>query len=374
MQSFPKPLSAKEEKECIARCRQGDQKARQCLIEKNLRLVAYIAKKYNVGDKDMDDLISIGTIGLIKGIDTFDETKNIRLATYAARCIDNELLMMLRAEKKKAKDVYLYDSIGSDKEGNEINLFDIIEYKDEDVVERLMVNERVGRLGKIMEERGIKMGLGLGGITTPMCNLLAKGLIDKIVDTQDFDMGAIESIKKNPNHIEISASEYANPFNKGAYVNKLDFVILAALEVDVNFNCNVVVGSDGMITGAQGGHPDTAAGAKCTIVIAPLLQGRIPAICTNVTTVTTPGESVDVVITDYGIAINPRRQDLIECMKDVDLPFCTIKELRDKAYAMVGTPDPVQFDDRVVGVIEARDGTIIDVVRKIKDYEFEDEQ
>ena len=142
MQSFPKPLSAKEEKECIARCRQGDQKARQCLIEKNLRLVAYIAKKYNVGDKDMDDLISIGTIGLIKGIDTFDETKNIRLATYAARCIDNELLMMLRAEKKKAKDVYLYDSIGSDKEGNEINLFDIIEYKDEDVVETLSGREK----------------------------------------------------------------------------------------------------------------------------------------------------------------------------------------------------------------------------------------
>ena len=229
-------------------------------------------------------------------------------------------------------------------------------------------------LGKIMEERGIHMGLGLGGITTPMCELLAKGLVNKLVDTQDFDQGAIESIKTNPNHFEISASEYANPFNKGAYVNKLDFVILASLEVDVNFNCNVVVGSDGMITGAQGGHPDTAAGAKCTIVIAPLLQGRIPAICTNVTTVTTPGESVDVVITDYGIAINPRRQDLIECMKGVDLPFCTIEELRDKAYAMVGTPDPVQFDDRVVGVIEARDGTIIDVVRKIKDYEFEDEQ
>lgn len=227
-------------------------------------------------------------------------------------------------------------------------------------------------LGKIMEERGIKMGLGLGGITTPMCNLLAKGLIDKIVDTQDFDMGAIESIKTNPNHFEISASEYADPFNKGAYVNKLDFVILASLEVDVNFNCNVVVGSDGMITGAQGGHPDTAAGAKCTIVIAPLLQGRIPAICTNVTTVTTPGETVDVVITDYGIAINPRRQDLIECMKDVKLPFCTIEELRDKAYAIVGEPDPVQFGDRVVGVIESRDGTIIDVVREIKEYEFRD--
>ena len=106
----------------------------------------------------------------------------------------------------------------------------------------------------------IYMGLGLGGITTPMCELLAKGLVNKLVDTQDFDQGAIESIKTNPNHFEISASEYANPFNKGAYVNKLDFVILASLEVDVNFNCNVVVGSDGMITGAQGGHPDTAAG------------------------------------------------------------------------------------------------------------------
>lgn len=227
-------------------------------------------------------------------------------------------------------------------------------------------------LGKIMEGRGIQMGLGLGGITTPMCQLLEKGLIRTLVDTQDFDMGAIESIKKNPNHIEISASEYANPFNKGAYVNKLDFVILAALEVDVNFNCNVVVGSNGVITGAQGGHPDTAAGAKCTIVIAPLLQGRIPAVCTDVTTVTTPGETVDVVITDYGIAINPKRQDLIDCMKEknVKLPFCTIEELRDKAYAMTGTPDPVQFEDRVVGIIEGRDGTIMDVVRQIKEFEF----
>ena len=131
-----------------------------------------------------------------------------------------------------------------------------------------------------------------------------------------------------------------------------------------------MVGSDGIITGAQGGHPDTAAGAKCTIVIAPLLQGRIPAICTNVTTVTTPGDTVDVVITDYGIAINPKRQDLIEATKDAKLPIKTIEELRDIAYSIVGEPDPVQFDDQVVGIIEARDGSVIDVVRKVKDYEF----
>ena len=226
-------------------------------------------------------------------------------------------------------------------------------------------------LGKIMKERGIKMKFGVGGIAGPMCKLLEEGLIETLVDTQDFDTTAIESIKKNPNHFEISASEYANPFNKGAYVNQLDFVILAALEVDVNFNCNVVVGSDGIITGAQGGHPDTAAGAKCTIVIAPMLQGRIPAVCTNVTTVTTPGDTVDVIITDYGIAINPRRQDLIEATKDAKLPFKTIEELRDIAYSIVGEPDPVQFDDQVVGIIEARDGSVIDVVRKVKDYEFQ---
>ena len=102
--------------------------------------------------------------------------------------------------------------------------------------------------------------------------------------------------------------------------------------------------------------------------------GKNPAICTNVTTVTTPGETVDVVITDYGIAvINPRRQDLIECMKDVKLPFCTIEELRDKAYAIVGEPDPVQFGDRVVGIIESRDGMVLDVVREDqRTHEFKD--
>lgn len=227
-------------------------------------------------------------------------------------------------------------------------------------------------LSKIMKERNIRMKFGVGGLTKPMCDLLENNQVDALLDTQDFDLNAVESVI-NPRHFRISAGEYADPFNKGAVVNKLDFVILAALEVDVNFNCNVVVGSDGIITGAQGGHPDTAAGAKCTIVIAPLLQGRIPAICTDVTTVTTPGESIDVVITDYGIAINPRRRDLIDAMKNVDLPFKTIEELRDIAFSIVGEPERVQFDDKVVGIIEGRDGTVMDVVRKIKKFEFSGE-
>ncbi|MBQ9630005.1 MAG: citrate lyase subunit alpha, partial [Treponema sp.] len=224
-------------------------------------------------------------------------------------------------------------------------------------------------LAKVMQERNIRMRFGVGGLTKPMCDLLNNDQVDFLLDTQDFDLDAIENVKLARHH-RISAGEYADPFNKGAIVNKLDFVILASLEVDVHFNCNVVVGSDGVLTGAQGGHPDTAAGAKCTIVITPLIQGRIPAVCTDVTTVTTPGETVDVVITDYGIAINPLRQDLIDVMKNVKLPFKTIEELRDIAYSITGVPEKVQFADRIVGIIEARDGTIMDVVRQVKDFEY----
>ena len=228
-------------------------------------------------------------------------------------------------------------------------------------------------LTKIMKERNIKMGFGVGGLTKPMCDLLDNGMVHVLLDTQDFDLDAVNNVK-NPNHHRISAGAYANPMNKGAFVNKLDYVILAALEVDVHFNCNVVVGSDGVITGAQGGHPDTAQGAKCTIVIAPLLQGRIPAICTDVTTVTTPGESVDIVVTDYGVAVNPARPDLLEALQKADcVPLKTIEELRDIAYSIVGEPEKVQFGDRVVGIIEARDGTIMDVVREVKPFSFRED-
>ena len=229
-------------------------------------------------------------------------------------------------------------------------------------------------LSKIMEEKNIHMGLGVGGLTKPMCELLDRGLARKLVDTQDFDLDAVNNVASNPNHFPISAGEYASPMNKGAFVNKLDYVILASLEVDTHFNCNVVVGSDGIITGAQGGHPDTAQGAKCTIVIAPLLQGRIPAICTDVTTVTTPGESVDIVVTDYGVAVNPKRPDLLKALQDADcVPLKTIEELRDIAYSIVGEPEKVQFGDRIVGIIEARDGTVMDVVREVKPFSFRED-
>lgn len=157
MKSFPKPLSTKEEADYLRRCKEGDKEARDKLIEHNLRLVAHIVKKYNMIDKETDDLISIGTIGLIKAIDTFDDQKGIRLATYASRCIDNELLMMLRSGKRLAKEVYLYDPIGSDREGNEINLLDIIEEAEIDIVENIVLEDDIKKLyhiiGKVLTDR-----------------------------------------------------------------------------------------------------------------------------------------------------------------------------------------------------------------------------
>ncbi|WP_312369877.1 RNA polymerase sporulation sigma factor SigK [Lachnoclostridium sp.] len=170
MKSFPKPLSAKEENEMLLQCKAGNKVARDTLIERNLRLVAHIVKKYNTPDRETDDLISIGTIGLIKSIDTFDANKGIRLATYASRCIDNELLMMLRSGKKQAREVYLYEPIGSDKEGNEINLLDVIESTDEDIVDIFEIQENIKRLYTFLntalnerEQEIIIMRYGLSG-------------------------------------------------------------------------------------------------------------------------------------------------------------------------------------------------------------------
>ncbi len=216
-----------------------------------------------------------------------------------------------------------------------------------------------------MEERGIKMSFAMGGITRPMVELLKEGFIRTIVDAQDFDIASVESVNTTPGHYEISTSQYANPMNKGAFVNRLDFVILGALEIDVDYNVNVITGSNGVIRGAPGGHVDTAAGSRCSIMVAPLVRSRISTVKDRVITVTTPGESVDVLVTDYGVSINPRRQDLLEALKDSGLPLCTIEELRDKAYALVGKPEEVQFEEQVVALVEYRDGTIIDVVRKI---------
>ena len=216
-----------------------------------------------------------------------------------------------------------------------------------------------------MEELNIKMGFAMGGITQPIVELLEAGFIRMVVDAQDFDLASVRSVNSHPRHVEITTSQYANPLNKGAFVNRLDYVILGALEVDLDFHVNVVTGSNGIIRGAPGGHVDTSAGSKCSIIVAPLCRSRIPTIREKVLTVTTPGETVDIVVTEIGAAVNPRRPDLLAALRDAPVPLMTIEELKDRAYALVGTPDPIPFTDRVVALVEYRDGTIIDVIHQI---------
>lgn len=152
MQSFPKPLSQEEELELVAKWEEGDREARRILIERNLRLVAFLVKKYSNFDHPVEDLISIGTIGLIKAIDTYRLGKGVRLATYASRCIDNELLMTFRSDKKQAREVFLYEPLGGDDgEGNSLNFLDVLESVDEDVLERIQVEENIAKVYGFIE-------------------------------------------------------------------------------------------------------------------------------------------------------------------------------------------------------------------------------
>ena len=151
MKSFPQPLTAAEEKYYMQKYTEGDLEAKHILIERNLRLVAHIVKKYQPPPEEMEDLLSIGTLGLMKAVVTFDPDKSARLASYAARCIENEVLMYLRGKKKSSKEVSLYEPIGTDREGNEIQLFDVIEMNEEDVYRRLERKEDVIRLYQQVE-------------------------------------------------------------------------------------------------------------------------------------------------------------------------------------------------------------------------------
>lgn len=217
-----------------------------------------------------------------------------------------------------------------------------------------------------MLRRKITASFALGGISQAIVQLHEEGLVRRMLDVQSFDAEAIRSIGTNRYHQEIDASYYANPLNKGCTVNKLNVVVLSALEVDLNFNVNVLTGFDGVIRGASGGHSDTAIGSDLSIIICPLVRGRIASIVERVQTVITPGESVDVIVTDYGVAINPRRQELVSSLKKCGLPLHSIEALQQKAQSIVGVPQPLEFTDKIVGLIEYRDGTIIDVIHQIK--------
>ena len=220
-------------------------------------------------------------------------------------------------------------------------------------------------LKDIMLRKGVKGSYGLGGITSYMVDMMQSGCFKALYDVQCFDLDAVESLRTNPNHMEVTAAHYASPTAKSSAVDSLDVVILGATEIDTDFNVNVHTDSNGYIMGGSGGHSDTAAGAKMSMIVAPLSRARLPIVVDKVLCKSTPGHTVDVLVTQRGIAVNPLRQDLVERFKGAGLPVYDICELRDMAEKLNGKPKMPVRGDREVAKVIYRDGTLLDTIYNV---------
>lgn len=217
----------------------------------------------------------------------------------------------------------------------------------------------------MLKEKGMKARFARGGSNKYLVKMLNEGLVEYILDGQTFDLDGVKSMRENPRHVNTSPFTSYNYHGKGNFASMLDVVILGATEVDVNFNANVVTHSDGVLLHGIGGWQNCLF-AKCTILPVPLFRDRIPVIRDEVTTVCGPGELIDVIVTERGIAINPLRKDLLDKVKDSDLPIRTIEALKAEAEKICGIPAKQKFDDEIVAIIKWVDGTVIDCVRKVK--------
>ena len=218
----------------------------------------------------------------------------------------------------------------------------------------------------IMLEEKIRGSFGLGGITGYMVDMLRAGCFEELRDVQCFDLKAVESIRTDPRHHEIGAFEYASPANGHAWVNSLDAVILGATEIDTDFNVNVHTDSAGIIMGGSGGHSDTAAGAKLAMVIAPLFRARQPIITDRVNCISTPGKDIDVLVTQYGIAVNPKNEELRDRLIRAHMPVVSIEELKAKAESLCGVPKALEHGERVVAKVIGRSGEVQDLIYRKK--------
>jgi citrate lyase subunit alpha / citrate CoA-transferase len=218
---------------------------------------------------------------------------------------------------------------------------------------------------KIMIEKGIRARFARGGSNKYLVGMLEEGLIDYILDGQTFDLDGVRSMAENPGHVWTSPFTSYNYHGKGNFAGMVDVAILGATEVDVGFNANVVTHSDGYLLHGIGGWQNCLF-SKTVILPVPLFRDRIPVIRDRVTTLCGPGELVDVIVTERGIAVNPGREDLIGAVKNSGLPLKTIEELKEEAENICGIPQSATFEDKVVAVIKWVDGTVIDAVRKVR--------
>ncbi len=220
-------------------------------------------------------------------------------------------------------------------------------------------------LKDIMNRRGIKGSFGMGGITGYMVDMLNSGCFEKLMDVQCFDLEAVESIRTNPNHMEISSMQYGAPLGRSAAVDSLDVVILGATEIDTDFNVNVHTDSNGYIMGGSGGHSDTAAGAKLSMIIAPMFRARLPIVTDRVNCISTPGKDIDVLVTQGGIAVNPKNKDLKARLQKAGLPVVDIEILKEKAEKITGKPKKLTKGNKVVARVISRDGEVLDKIYNV---------
>lgn len=301
-------------------------------------LVAYPNTPNSISDADVDFVVEVDSVG--------DSSK---IASGAIRDTKNprDILLAQQAAKVIINSGYFYNGFSIQTGSGGASLAAVKFIREE------------------MLRQNIKASFALGGITSHMVKLHEEGLIERLIDVQSFDKVAAESLKNDAMHKEVSSIEYASAEEPGSATHQLDIVILSALEADINFNVNVLVGTDGIIRGAIGGHPDTAADSALSIIVCPLLRGRIPCIVDEVTTLITPGSTVDVIVTEYGIAVNPGRPELAERLSKAGLKVVDIKELRDKALSIIGTPAALPFGDKTIGVVMNRDGSVMDIIKNI---------
>ena len=296
-------------------------------------LVPYPLQDWSIPETEVDSVVCVGSIGDPKGI-VSGTTKITRdpvglvMASYAARVIEHSGLL---------KDGFSFQT-GAGGASLAAASF----------------------LKDIMLRDKIRGSFGLGGITGYMVDMLRAGCFEKLMDVQCFDLQAVESLREDPRHLEISAMHYASPSAKSAVVNSLDVVILGATEVDTDFNVNVHTDSNGLIMGGSGGHSDTAAGSKLAMIIAPLQRARLPIVTDRVHCISTPGKDIDVLVTQAGIAVNPRNGELADRLKAAGLPVTDIRLLKEKAERLTGVPNHLRRGERVVAEVISRDGELLD--------------
>ena len=301
-------------------------------------LVPYPLTDFSISEDYVDYVVAVDAIGNPKGIvsGTTQITRDpvgLVMASYAARVIENSGLL---------KDGFSFQT-GAGGASLAAAKF----------------------LKEIMLKKGIQGSYGLGGITGYMVDMLEAGCFRSLMDVQCFDLKAVESIRTNPNHREISAMQYASPSSRSAVVDSLDVVILGATEIDTDFNVNVHTDSNGYIMGGSGGHSDAAAGSKLCMIIAPMFRARLPIVTDHVTCISTPGRDIDVLVTQGGIAVNPKNAELASRLTAAGLPVISIQKLKEKAERITGKPEKLPVGDRPVAEVIYRDGTLLDTIYNV---------